>query len=92
MKKNISNLNAIRKEIKNELISIGNEPNIDNLEQYISQNKIFSFLFYSKIIPDFESILSLLNNLYKKFDSMKLILCISSSFPSVISFPPNIYK
>ena len=69
------NINIL-KEIKNELISIGNEPNIDNLEQYISQNKIFSFLFYSKIIPDFESILSLLNNLYKKFDSMKLILCI----------------
>ena len=59
------NINIL-KEIKNELISIGNEPNIDNLEQYISQNKIFSFLFYSKIIPDFESILSLLNNLYKK--------------------------
>ena len=68
--------NNILKEIKNELISIGNEPNIDGLEQYISQNKIFSFLFYSKIFPDFESILSLLNDLYKKFDCMKLIICI----------------
>ena len=68
--------NNILKEIKNELISVGNEPNVDGLQQYISQNKIFSFLFYSKIIPDFESILSILNNLYEKFDCMKLIICI----------------
>ncbi len=68
--------NNILKEIKNELISIGNEPRIDNFEQYISQNKIFTFLFYSKIIPDFETILPLLNNLYEKFDSLKLIVCI----------------
>ena len=68
--------NNILKEIKNELISIGNEPRIDNFEQYIPQNKIFTFLFYSKIIPDFETILPLLNNLYEKFDSLKLIVCI----------------
>ena len=68
--------NNILKEIKNELIIIGNEPRIDNFEQYISQNKIFTFLFYSKIIPDFETILPLLNNLYEKFDSLKLIVCI----------------
>ena len=68
--------NNILKEIENELISIGDEPRIDNFEQYMSQNKIFTFLFYSKIIPDFESILSFLNNLYIKFDSLKLIICI----------------
>ena len=68
--------NNILKEFNKELISIGNEPRIDNLEQYISQNKIFTFLFYSKIIPEFESILPFLNNLYEKFDLLKLIICI----------------
>jgi hypothetical protein len=68
--------NNILKEIKNELISIGNEPRIDNFDEYISQNKIFTFLFYTKIIPDFETILPLLDNLYEKFDSLKLIICI----------------
>jgi hypothetical protein len=66
----------ILKEIKNELISNGNEPRIDNLDQYISQNKLFSILFYSKIIPDFSSIIPLLNKIYEKFDSLKLIICI----------------
>ena len=70
--------NNILKEIKNELISKGREPNIDNLEQYISQNKIFSIFFISKIIPDISTILYTLNNLYMKNDSMKLIICICS--------------
>ena len=38
--------NNILKEIKNELISKGDEPRVDNLEQYISQNKIFTILFF----------------------------------------------
>ena len=68
--------NNILKEIKNELISKGDEPRVDNLEQYISQNKIFTILFFSKIIPDFESVLSILNSIYQKFDNLKLIICI----------------
>ena len=54
--------NNILKEIKNELISKGSEPRIDNLEQYISQNKIFAIFFISQIMPDITSILS---SLYK---------------------------
>ena len=50
--------NNILKEIKNELISKGTEPRIDNLDQYISQNKIFTILFISKIMTDVSSILS----------------------------------
>ena len=40
--------NNILKEIKNELISKGTEPNIDNFDQYISQNKIFAILLFQK--------------------------------------------
>ena len=70
--------NNILKEIKNELISKGSEPNIDNFEQYISQNKIFSILFISKIIPELSSLLNSLNNLCLKNESIKLIICICS--------------
>ena len=70
--------NNILKEIKNELISKGTEPNIDNFEQYISQNKIFSILFISKIIPELSSLLNSLNNLCLKNESIKLIICICS--------------
>jgi len=31
----------VLKEIKNDIISKGDEPRVDNIEQYISQNKIF---------------------------------------------------
>ena len=70
--------NNILKEIKNELISKGSEPNIDNFEQYISQNKIFSILFISKIIPELSSLLNSLSNLCLKNESIKLIICICS--------------
>ena len=70
--------NNILKEIKNELISKGTEPNIDNFEQYISQNKIFSILFISKIIPELFSLLNSLNSLCLKNESIKLIICICS--------------
>ena len=70
--------NNILKQIKNELISKGTEPNIDNLDQYISQNKIFSIFFISKIIPDISSLLYSLNDLYLKNDFIKLIICICS--------------
>ena len=70
--------NNIFKEIKNELISKGNEPRIDNLDQYISQNKIFTILFISKIMPDVSSILSSLHIQYSKNNKIKLIICICS--------------
>ena len=86
--------NNILKEIKNELISIGNEARIDNFDQYILQNKIFSILFYSKIIPDFPFILTTLNKIYEKFDSLKLIICIcedtEEEFNEVLSSIKNI--
>ena len=66
----------ILKEIKNDIVSSGKEPRVDNLEQYISQNKIFCVLFYSKIIPEYLDILSLLNQTINDNDSLKLILCI----------------
>ena len=68
--------NNILKEIKNELISKGTEPRIDNLDQYISQNKIFTILFISKIMPDVSSILSSIHAQYSKNSKLKLILCI----------------
>ena len=68
--------NNILKEIKNELISKGTEPRIDNLDQYISQNKIFTILFISKIMPDVSSILSLIHKQYSKNSKLKLIICI----------------
>ena len=86
--------NNILKEIKNELISKGNEPRIDNFDQYISQNKIFTILFYSKLIPEFSSILSLLNEIYEKFGSLKLIICIceesQEEFNQTLSKIPDI--
>ena len=66
----------ILKEIKNDIISMGDEPRVDNIEQYISQNKIFSILFYSKIIPNYLNILSSLDNFFNNDNSLKLILCI----------------
>ena len=68
--------NNILKEIKKELISKGTEPNIDNFDQYISQNKIFAILFISKIIPELSPLLNSLNNLFIKNESIKLIICI----------------
>ena len=68
--------NNILKEIKNELISKGTEPRIDNLDQYISQNKIFTILFISKIMPDVSSILSSIHAQYSKNSKLKLIICL----------------
>ena len=68
--------NNILKEIKNELISKGSEPSIDNLDQYISQNKIFAIFFISQIMPDITSILSSLYEQYSKNKLIKLIICI----------------
>ena len=70
--------NNILKEIKNEFINKGKEPHTDNFDQYISQNKIFTFLFASKIIPEFSSMLSSLNTLYTSNEKVKLIICICS--------------
>ena len=66
----------ILKEVKNELISKGIEPNIDNFDQYISQNKLFSILFFSKVIPNYTSILTILEPIFAKNDTIKLIICI----------------
>jgi len=66
----------ILKEIKNDIMSSGNEPRVDNIEQYLSQNKIFCILFYSKIIPDYLNILSLLTQSINNDISLKLILCV----------------
>ena len=66
----------ILKEIKNDIISLGNEPRVDNVEQYISQNKIFCLLFYSNIIPDFSNIFSSLNDIISNNSSLKLLICI----------------
>ena len=65
----------ILKEIKNDIICKGDEPNVDNLEQYISQDKIFCLLFYSKLIPDTSTILSSLKILNTS-DTIKLVICI----------------
>ena len=35
------------KLIKNDILSYGKEPRVDNINQYISQNKLFCILFYS---------------------------------------------
>ena len=51
----------ILKEIKNDIICLGNEPRVDNIEQYISQNKIFCILFYSKILPEYSNLFLSLN-------------------------------
>ena len=66
----------ILKEIKNDIISVGDEPRVDNIEQYISQNKIFCILFYSNIIPDYSNMLTSLNNVINDNSSLKLIICI----------------
>ena len=66
----------ILKEIKNDIISLGNEPRVDNIEQYISQNKIFCILFYSKIIPDFSNMFLSLNNIISNNQTLKLLICI----------------
>ena len=65
----------ILKEIKNDIISKGDEPNVDNLEQYISQDKIFCIFFYSKLIPDSTNVLSSLKTINAS-DNIKLVLCI----------------
>ena len=65
----------ILKEIKNDIISKGDEPNVDNLDQYIIQDKLFCILFYSKFIPDSPNILSSLK-IINASDSLKLIICI----------------
>ena len=70
--------NNILKEVKNELINRGREPYVDNFDQYISQNKIFSIFFISKIIPELSSILNTMNSLYKNNEIIKLIICICS--------------
>ena len=46
------------------------------MEKYISQNKIFTFIFYTKIIPDFEIILPLWTIYKKNSILIKLIICI----------------
>ena len=66
----------ILKEIKNDFISSGTEPRVSNIEQYISQNKIFCILFYSKIIQDNLTLLSLLDNIINKDSMLKLLICI----------------
>jgi len=66
----------VLKEIKNDIISVADEPRVDNIEQYISQNKIFCILFYSNIIPDYSTMLSSLNNIIKNNSSLKLLICI----------------
>jgi len=65
----------VLKEIKNDIISKGDEPRVDNIEQYISQNKIFCLLFYSNIIPEYLNILSSLK-IINNNDNLKLIICI----------------
>ena len=67
-------MNIIIKDIKNDIISSGTEPRINNLEQYISQKKIFCILFYSKIIPQYLNILSLLSNVINKNTMFKLLI------------------
>ena len=62
-------------EIKNEMRSIGSEPRVENLEQYISQNKLFCILFYSNIIPDYSDLLSKLNEQMNN-SLLKLLICI----------------
>ena len=66
----------ILKEIKGEIISSGKEPRLSNIEQYISQKKIFCILFYSKIVQENSYILSLLNDIINKDSDLKLLICI----------------
>lgn len=66
----------ILKDIKNDIKSLGSEPRVDNLEQYISQNKIFCILFYSKIIPEYSNLLSSLSEQMNNNNLMKLLICI----------------
>ena len=65
----------ILKEIKNDIICQGDEPNVDNLDQYISQDKLFCILFYSKLIPDISSVLSSLK-IINSSNNLKLVICI----------------
>ena len=65
----------ILKEIKNDIISKGDEPNVDNFDQYMTQDKIFCILFYSKLIPDSSNVLSSLK-IINNFDALKLVICI----------------
>ena len=65
----------ILKEIKSDIISKGDEPNVDNLDQYISQDKLFCILFYSKLIPDISSVLSSLK-IINSSNTLKLVICI----------------
>ena len=66
----------ILKEIKNDVISVGDEPRVDNIEQYMSQNKLFCVLFYSNIILNYSNILSSLNKIINNNSSLKLLICI----------------
>ena len=63
-------------EIKNDFLSSGKEPRVDNINQYISQNKLFCILFYSKIIPEYENLIISLNKKIEKNDVLKLIVCL----------------
>ena len=69
-------MNNILKEIKNDITCLGNEPTVNNIEQYISQNKIFCILFYSKIIPEYSTLLSSFYSNINKNSMFKLLLCI----------------
>ena len=67
----------ILKEIKNDITSIGSEPRVDNLEQYISQNKLFGILFFSNIVPDYLNLLSKLEEqINNSKNLLKLLICI----------------
>ena len=68
-------MNNILKEIKNDIISSGTEPRINNLEQYLSQKKIFCILFYSKLIPNGLNVISSLK-IINTSDTLKLVICI----------------
>ena len=66
----------ILSNIKNDIINLGSEPRVDNLEQYMSQNKIFCILFYSKMIPEYTNFLSVLDEQINNKNSLKFIICI----------------
>ena len=66
----------ILKEIKNDIVSFGNEPRVDNIEQYISQNKIFCILFYSNLLPYYSNVFLSLNNIINNNSELKLLICI----------------
>ena len=68
--------NNILKEIKDEIINKGKESQTDNLERFISEEKLFSILFYTNRFPSSNKILPIIKKYISPNENIKLIIII----------------